>query len=136
MITVSHAYKVREMIEKAAAGLEDVDALAAIELYPIYKVDMAYHTGDRFRYEDVLYRVLMDHVSQEDWIPHESPSLYARVLIPDPEVIPVWEQPDSTNPYMAGDKVHYPTMEDAVWISIIDNNVWQPGVYGWELYLN
>lgn len=136
MITVSHAYKVRQMIEKAAVGLEDADALEAVELYPIYKIDTAYHTGDRFRYEDVLYRVLMNHVSQEDWIPHDSPSLYARVLIPDPEVIPVWVQPDSTNPYMAGDKVHFPTAEDDVWISLIDNNVWQPGVYGWELYLN
>ena len=61
-------------------------------------------------------------------------SLWARILIPDPEVIPVWEQPDSTNPYMTGDRVHYPTAEDPVYESLIDNNVWSPGEYpaGWQ----
>ena len=39
-----------------------------------------------------------------------------------------WEQPDSTNPYMAGDKV---THNGKTWVSDIDNNVWEPGVYGW-----
>jgi hypothetical protein len=80
-------------------------------------------------YEDVLYRVLQDHVSQEAWTPKDAPSLFAKVLIPDEDVITEWVQPDSTNPYMIGDKVMY---GGKVWISIIDNNVWQPGVYGWE----
>lgn len=30
---------------------------------------------------------------------------------------------------MTGDKVRH---NDKVWISIIDNNVWEPGVYGWN----
>jgi hypothetical protein len=30
---------------------------------------------------------------------------------------------------MKGDKVRH---NNKVWISIIDNNVWEPGVYGWE----
>ena len=46
----------------------------------------------------------------------------------DPEVIPEWEQPDSTNPYMMGDKV---THNEKTWESTVDNNVWEPGVYGW-----
>lgn len=32
----------------------------------------------------------------------------------------------------AGDKVHYPTKDDSVYVSIVDNNVWAPDVYGWE----
>ena len=40
-----------------------------------------------------------------------------------------WEQPESTNPYMKGDKV---THAGRTWVSTIDNNVWEPGVYGWE----
>ena len=41
-----------------------------------------------------------------------------------------WEQPESTNPYMKGDKV---THAGKTWVSTIDNNVWEPGVYGWEV---
>ena len=50
-------------------------------------------------------------------------------LIPDPDVIPEWEQPDSTNPYSKGDKV---THNGKTWVSDVDNNVWEPGVYGWS----
>ena len=39
-----------------------------------------------------------------------------------------WSQPSSVNPYMAGDKV---THQGLIWESNIDNNVWEPGVYGW-----
>ena len=58
-------------------------------------------------------------------------SLWAKILIPDPEVIPDWEQPDSTNPYMKGDKVRF---EGKVYMSVIDNNVWSPAAYpaGWR----
>lgn len=68
-------------------------------------------------------------MSQPDWNPAAAPSLFAKVLIPDPEVIPEWEQPDSTNPYHIGDKV---THNGKTWVSTVDNNVWEPGVYGWE----
>jgi hypothetical protein len=40
-----------------------------------------------------------------------------------------WQQPDSTNGYMRGDKV---THNGFVWISDLDNNVWEPGIYGWR----
>lgn len=107
----------------------DEQANHAPAVYPAWRVEMSYKTGDRVLYEDVLYRVLQDHVSQEAWAPKEAPSLFAKVLIPDEDVIPEWVQPDSTNPYMIGDKVMH---GGKVWISIIDNNVWQPGIYGWE----
>ena len=57
------------------------------------------------------------------------PSLFAKVLIPDSSVIPEWEQPGSTNPYMMGDKV---THNGSTWLSLVDNNVWEPGVVGTE----
>ena len=56
-------------------------------------------------------------------------SLFAKVLIPDANVTPEQQQPDSTNPYRKGDKVTY---NGKVLVSTIDNNVWEPGVYGWE----
>lgn len=62
-------------------------------------------------------------------MPTDAPSLFAKVLIPDENVVPAWEQPDSTNPYMVGDKV---THNGGTWVSVVDNNVWEPGTYGWN----
>lgn len=42
------------------------------------------------------------------------------VLIPDPEVIQEWEQPDSTNSYNKGDKVQH---NGKTWVCDIDGNV-------------
>lgn len=55
--------------------------------------------------------------------------LFAKVLIPDENVIPEWEQPDSTNTYQKGDKVAH---NGKTWVSEVDNNSWEPGVYGWS----
>ena len=124
-----NAIRLRAYVEKAAQSLDDADALKAVSLYPIWAVDTAYITGERVQYEKVLYKVLQGHTSQATWTPTDSPSLFAKVLIPDPGVIPEWEQPESTNPYMKGDKV---THNGKTWISTLDNNVWEPGVYGWD----
>lgn len=107
----------------------DEQAIEVKALYPNWKNDTAYATGERVVYNKVLYKVLQDHVSQEGWTPEAAPSLFAKVLIPDENVISAWEQPGSTNPYMTGDKVSH---NGKTWTSTIDNNVWEPGVYGWE----
>ena len=130
MISIEKAYRLRQLIEDAVKSLADEDALEGIELFPQWNGNgITYTTGDRVRYDGVLYKVLQDHTSQVGWTPDSAPSLFAVVLIPDPDVIPEWVQPDSTNPYMSGDKV---THNGKTWVSIIDNNVWEPGVYGWE----
>lgn len=124
-----NAKRLRPYIEKAATSLDDTDALNAVELYPEWKSDTSYDVDQRLRYGGVLYRVLQDHTSQNDWTPDVATSLFSQVLIPDPDAIPEWVQPDSTNPYMLGDKV---THNGKTWENTIDNNVWEPGVYGWN----
>lgn len=106
----------------------DEQAAAVPSLYPAWKESKAYVSGERILHNNVLYKVLQDHTAQADWTPDAAPSLFAKVLIPDANVIPAWEQPESTNPYMLGDKV---THNDKTWESTCDNNVWEPGVYGW-----
>lgn len=113
--------------------VDDNIALAAKGLYPEWKENVQYHTGERHLHNGVLYKCLQDHTSQSSWTPSDTPSLWARVLIPDPDVIPEWVQPDSTNPYMTGDKV---THNNKTWVSGVDNNVWEPGVYGWNEVTN
>ena len=81
------------------------------------------------RHEGTLYTILQNHVSQPQWTPDAAPSLFARVLIPEPDVIPDWTQPDSTNPYKRGDRVRH---RGAVWERLIDGHVWEPGAIGTE----
>lgn len=101
----------------------DEQALEVPVLYPAWKTGKSYKQGDRVLHEGILYKVLNGHTSQSDWAPSAAPSLFAKVLISDPNVIPEWEQPDSTNPYMKGDKV---THNGSTWTSLVDNNVWEP----------
>ena len=107
----------------------DETRLQAIDMHTEWYVGNEYATGDVVRHGGKLYRCLTAHTSQATWTPDVAPSLWARILIPDPEVIPEWEQPESTNPYKLGDRV---THGGKVWVSIMDNNVWEPGVHGWE----
>ena len=125
---IERARKLRKVIESLATNMDDTNALQNTELFPIWGAS-SYETGDRVRYNGILYKCLQSHEAQDTWNPVDAPSLWARVLIPDPEVVSDWVQPDSTNPYMKGDKVKY---NDKMWISTVDNNVWAPGVYGWE----
>lgn len=109
-------------------------ALQVPNLYPTWKFEtikgtpVEYKAGQRVLYNEILYKVLNDHTAQEFWTPDVSPSLFAKVLIPDESVIPEWIQPDSTNAYMKGDKVIH---NDKTWISDYDNNSWEPGIFGW-----
>lgn len=108
--------------------VDDNTALRMLEFYPQWATDTSYAAEFKVQYGGTLYKCLTAHTSQDAWTPDVSPSLFTKVLIPDANVIPEWEQPDSTNPYMAGDKV---THNGKTWVSDVDNNVWEPGVYGW-----
>lgn len=129
MITKSKARAVIDALIKLRDLATDEQACEVPALYPTWKESLVYKVGERITYGDVLYKVLTEHTSQADWTPDVAPSLFAKVLIPDENVIAAWEQPDSTNPYMTGDKVSH---NDKIWVSTVDNNVWEPGAYGWD----
>lgn len=120
---------IRDVMDTAGAMLTDEQAATVPTLYRAWENGVDYAVGDRRTYNGTLFKCLQAHTSQETWNPADAPSLWAKVLIPDPTVIPEWEQPDSTNPYMKGDKV---THNGKTWISLIDNNTWEPGVIGTE----
>lgn len=127
--------KAREFVESLVSlrgSATDEQAVEAHAVYPEWKEDIVYALDERILYKDVLYKVITAHTSQVDWTPDVAASLFAKVLIPDENVVPEWEQPDSTNAYMTGDKVMY---NGKTYVSIIDNNIWSPEAYpaGWEL---
>lgn len=127
MITREHAYKLRRLIEELSVSLDDAIALEGVELFPKWKIDTQYEINDRIRHNNVLYKCVQAHTSQESWSPDLTPALWVKVSIDE---YPEWEQPiGAQDAYMTGDKVSHNNLH---WVSIIDNNVWEPGVYGWE----
>ena len=78
------------------------------------------------------YECIQSHTSQEGWEPHATPALW-KVHEEGGDGISVWNQPTGVqDAYAKGDKVHYPDANSPVYESTVDNNVWKPGVYGWE----
>lgn len=118
--------------QTALMSISDEAALKMPDYFPTWDGNgHQYAAGDRVMYGDVLYKVLQTHTSQSDWAPNSAPSLFAKVLTSVAgEPLP-WQQPDSTNPYMIGDRVTY---KGKVYESLIDNNVWAPDAYpqGWK----
>jgi len=88
MISIEHAREIRAIIESQAASLTDDVALSVPEMFPKWSNSAEYETDDRVRYQGVLYRCIQSHSSQATWTPTDAPSLWAKVLIPDPDVIP------------------------------------------------
>ena len=123
---------VKMAVKQARQITDDAEALEVKMLYKQWdkQIDKPLEVGEYIQYQDVLYKVLQAHTVQEAWTPTDAPSLFAKVLVdPTGETILDWEQPDSTNPYMKGDKVIH---NGKTYVCTIDNNVWEPGVYGWE----
>lgn len=116
------------MVENAQAFTDD-KALLFKDIYEDWKTDINYAQDYKVNYKNILYKCLQKHTSQATWTPDTAHSLWAKVLIPDPEVIPDWEQPLSTNGYKTGDRVKH---KSKTWESLIDNNVWEPGAVGTE----
>lgn len=128
-MTKDQAIQFRKMMEMQADMASDEKILEVSIFVEHWKAGTSYLSGKRLNYNGVIYKVLQSHTSQADWTPDVTSSLYARVLIPDESVIPEWEQPESTNGYMIGDKV---THDGVTYESLVDNNVWEPGATGTE----
>lgn len=125
---------IQSAIKYARQIADDAEALNIKFLYKEFdkQIGRTLDVGEYIQYNDKLYKVLQAHTVQEQWTPEAAPSLFAEVLVdPTGETILEWKQPDSTNPYMTGDKVKY---EGVIYESLIDNNVWSPAAYpaGWK----
>lgn len=129
-ITYKQAKAFRRVIEKYSGEASDEEVIEVPFVLPAWQAaGVQYTAGERVQYEGKPYKCVQTHTSQADWTPEAAASLWSEILIPDPEVIPDWVQPGSTNPYKKGDKVRH---VGKVWESMIDNNVWEPGAVGTE----
>ena len=125
-ITLEYLQSMLRQAKVSARNNSDAEALDVKILYEDWEQindGTELVVGTYLNYNENLYKVLQTHNKQQTWNPEDAPSLFAKVLIPDPEEIPEWVQPSSTNPYMMGDKVKH---IGYIWQSLVDNNVWEP----------
>lgn len=124
-MTWEHLYKLRDMIRKAAASLDDSDALTAIEMFAPWETDTEYVADTRIRYGGKLYRVVQSHTSQADWTPDVTPALYTEVAEPGDGT---WDKPIPYSGNMKLEKGLYYTQAGVVYLCTRDtiNPVYNP----------
>lgn len=114
----------------AEAG--QIDAATAGEradLFSAWAAGVDYQAGQLRRWEGALYRCIQPHRSQEGWEPENVLNLWKLTYDPA-EAWPEWSQP-----LCAGDEYGQgaqATHGGVRWVSDVDGNVWEPGVYGWS----
>ena len=102
------------------------------DLFKEWTSNANYNDKQIVRYEDVLYKVIQSHVSQDDWKPTNTPSLYEPLILNN-SGYPLWNKPSgSHDAYNTGDIVDY---NGTLYKSLIDSNIYSPDEYpsGWEI---
>ncbi len=113
-----------------AGQIDDVTAAEHSDLFASWHPDIAYAVDQMAQYEGALYRCIQAHTSQADWTPPSVPALWKAVGDPGEEW-PAWSQPiGAHDAYDLGAKVSH---KGKHYVSTVAANVWEPGVYGWEV---
>lgn len=112
-----------------AGDLAEEDLVQIVDLWPAWAAGVSYALDELVKHDGSLYKVVQAHTSQADWAPPDVPALFAKIT--PPGLIAEWVQPAGAHDtYSLGDLVMH---VGQVWESIVDNNSWEPGVYGWEI---
>ena len=115
-----------DLLVEVRPNLSDNQALKYRAMYPLWAAGIAVTEGQRYQYNDRLYKVVQAHTTQADWTPDVTPALWVVVSLDE---WPEWVQPTGAHDaYAKGDKVAH---NGKKWTSDVDANVWEPGVYGW-----
>lgn len=132
MTPQEQARALRPIIEKAVStgDLTDEQREKATTLFEAWDGNgVEYHVNDYRQYNGLLYRCVQDHTSQPTWTPDTASSLWTRAS-DHGEEWPEWIQPTGGHDAYAKDAKC--THNGKHWTSDVDNNVWEPGVYGWS----
>lgn len=131
-------YRVRQTHNVTIYDPDDIPAL-----FTVYRKDsgtMDWIAGEQVDkgtqrvYNGTTYECIQAHVTQSDWTPDATPTLWKEV---SGGAYPVWVQPTGAqDAYNIGDIVWFPTEGSTLYRSLIDANVWSPTVYpaGWQVY--
>lgn len=124
---MEEAKEIRKAIDIFAKNQTDKTLLDNKTAFSLWRAGVQVVRKQILRFNDDLYRVNQDHTTQDDWTPDITPALYTKISL---EEFPQWAQPTgSQDAYNAGDKCSH---NDKHWMSNLDGNVWEPGIYGWS----
>ena len=122
-VTAEKVAEEKDVVIATVLGvLNDDQALQFTDLYPVWMEGMALSVGDRVQHGGALYRVQQAHMAQSDWTPDTALSMFSRINTPGD--IPAWVTGQS---YAKDVQV---TRGGKTWLSMVDNNVWEPGASG------
>lgn len=111
--------------------LDDVTISEHPSMFPTWTKNWTGKVGTILMDEGKLYRSIHDIANvAQNTKPSETPSMWTAISDPTQEY-PEWIQPiGAHDAYLKGDKVSHNNIH---YVSTVDNNVWEPGVYGWEV---
>ena len=124
---MKEAEEIRKAIDTFAANQTDEVLIDNKAAFPFWRAGINAEKDKIYRYGDDIYKCIQVHTTQEDWTPDKVPALFVKISL---EEYPEWVQPTGAHDaYMKGAKVSHNSKH---WISDVDNNIWEPGVYGWS----
>lgn len=71
-----------------------------INAFDNYEVNVDYSVGDKFKYENKLYEVLVEHTSAVEWLPSAEPTKYKEITLERAESADKEQLEDDANRYI------------------------------------
>jgi len=108
--------------------IDEVTLAENADLFPVWDEDFTGRRGTIVQDEGLLFRAIHDIGVGQNTKPSETPSMWTLIGNPNEEY-PQWIQPIGVHDaYPAGARV---THNELRWVSDVDNNIWEPGNFGW-----
>ena len=130
----------QQIIDLIIEKTTDEEKENLIDIFNDYEVNKEYEVDDYFKYQGFLYKVIQEHISQENWIPGSvgTQSLYIQIG-ENNKIYEYGKNPDGTdrvlsvNPYKLGDRCIWQG-KVYEWIDDRQDGIWSPTDYpqGWE----
>ncbi|MCL2587997.1 MAG: alpha-amylase [Oscillospiraceae bacterium] len=109
--------------------IDDTTITENADLFCVWDENWTGRRGSIVLEDGVLFRAIHDVGSGQNTRPSTTPSMWTRIGAPGDEW-PSWSQPlGAHDAYPLGAQV---THNGQRWTSDINNNVWEPGVFGWS----
>lgn len=137
MNLIDRARQYNRTLQALAQGISDESVVARIpDVYPLWQPQRLYQFGEYAAHtcgdqsKNQVYKCLQGHLSQSGWTPDTESALWKRVGYGQSD-LEMWVQPlGAFDAYNSGDRISH---NGVAYISTLDGNVWEPGVYGWEV---
>ena len=123
-------------LASVANELSGTDLINNEDKIPMWSEDAVYtteHIGYPVQHNNQVFTILQPHTPAHNpgVFPVDLPAIYSIKHTTDPERAKEYVAPNGTSGmYMLNDCC---TKDGKTWVSLVDNNVWTPGVYGWEV---